>query len=423
MRMPDSLSFSPAQMWAFLKAYPWRDTVLRLRSDFLQARLSVSASSLTFTTVLALVPLFTVILSLLTAFPVFDTMQNQLQRVLVESLVPESISRQVLGNISQFAKKASRLGSVGVLVLLLTSVALLTTIERSFNQIWGVQNARPWSRRLVMYWTTLTLVPLVLAVVLLLGSWALAAVKGMPLWWVGTVNLALDLLELLLLSACMACMYRYVPHAQVAWRHAIASGVLVAILLELAKKGLAVFLTTVPTYSVVYGAFAAVPILLIWIYTAWLLMLLGADLAASWPDVGRPLLQKDERAGQALRQALQTLALLHRARQQGQAGLSVEALAQALQWPQDAVHAALKTLAQRDWVGALQETDPAQRHVLLVDPDNTPLAPLLQQLMLADDPATASLWQALQADRLMLGDVLPKPAVDADDAVGRPASP
>jgi membrane protein len=174
---------------------------------------------------------------------------------------------------------------------------------------------------------------------------------------------------------------------------------------------------------VVYGAFAAVPILLIWIYTAWLLMLLGAVLAASWPDVGRPLLQKDERPGHALRQALQTLALLHQARQQGQVGLSVAALAQALQWPQDAVHAALKTLAQNDWVGALHETDPAQRHVLLVDPENTPLAPLLQQLILADDPTTTSLWQALQADRLMLSDVLPNPVVGQGDAVGRTAGP
>ena len=87
------------------------------------------------------------------------------------------------------------------------------------------------------------------------------------------------------------------------------------------------------------------------------------------------------------------------------------------------MHAALKTLSQHDWVGALDETDSTQRHVLLVDPENTLLAPLLQQLMLADDPATTSLWQALQADRLMLGDVLPKPLADAGEAVGRPAGP
>lgn len=412
MRNPDPRPFDLSRLWAFLKAYPWRDTARRLQSDFLQARLSVSASSLTFTTVLALVPLFTVILSLLTAFPVFDTMQNQLQRVLVESLVPESISRQVLGHISQFARKASRLGSMGVLLLLLTSVALLTTIERSFNQIWGVQNTRPWSRRLVMYWTTLTLVPLVLAVVLLLGSWVLDAVKGMPLWWVGTVKLALDLLELLLLSACMACMYRYVPHAPVAWRHAIASGVLVAILLELAKKGLTVFLTTVPTYSVVYGAFAAVPILLIWIYTAWLLMLLGAVLAAAWPDVGRPLQAKDEQPGHALRQALQILAHLHQVRQQGQVGLSVEALAASLQWPSDTVRRALQTLIGLDWVGVLQASAPDQgeRHVLLIDPQTTPAAPFLQQLLLSPSPATQALWHRMGAEQMRLAEVLDPPS-------------
>ena len=126
--------------------FPWRQMFQTLLRRFGEVRLGMSASSLTFTTVLALVPLFTLGLAIFTAFPIFAKVQDQLQRWLVESLVPESIARQVLGSLTQFSRKASQLGAVGLVAVVATSLALLVTIDRTMGQIWRVSRQRPWKR-------------------------------------------------------------------------------------------------------------------------------------------------------------------------------------------------------------------------------------------------------------------------------------
>ena len=125
--------------WQELLVFPWRQMAGVLAERFRDARLGVSASSLTFTTVLALVPLFAVGLAVFAAFPLFGQFQDNIQRWLIESLVPESIARQVLNYLTQFSRKASRLGSVGLVALLMSAVFLMVTIERTLGQIWGLQ--------------------------------------------------------------------------------------------------------------------------------------------------------------------------------------------------------------------------------------------------------------------------------------------
>ena len=148
--------------WAELQAFPWRKLGGLLLERFRDARLGVSASSLAFTTVLAMVPLFAVALAVFTAFPMFGKFQDTIQRWLVESLVPESIARQVLGHVTQFARKASRLGSVGLLAVVVTALALMVTIERTLGQIWRVERQRPFPKRVLLYWAAITLGPLLL---------------------------------------------------------------------------------------------------------------------------------------------------------------------------------------------------------------------------------------------------------------------
>ena len=132
--------------------FPWRQMLCTLWRRFREVRLGTTASSLTFITVLALVPLFTLGLAIFTAFPIFSQVQEQLQRWLIESLVPESISRQVLGSLTQFSRKASRLGLVGLIAVLVVSLALLVTIDRTLGQIWRVSRQRPWAQRVLIYW-------------------------------------------------------------------------------------------------------------------------------------------------------------------------------------------------------------------------------------------------------------------------------
>jgi membrane protein len=152
----------PSMLQSFAR-WPWREALRTLRERFAQDRLGLTAGSLTFTTSLALVPFFTLVLAIFTAFPMFAKMQGLLQAWLVESLVPEHIARQVLGYLTQFTRQASRLGAAGLVVVVVTAVALVLTIDRTLNAIWRVRQPRPLAQRLLIYWAAITVGPLLLA--------------------------------------------------------------------------------------------------------------------------------------------------------------------------------------------------------------------------------------------------------------------
>ena len=204
---------------------PWRDAVLTLRERFREDRLGLTASSLTFTTTIALVPFITVALAVFTAFPMFAKFQDVLQKWLIESLVPDNIARQVLGYLNQFAGKASKLGAVGLAFLLGTALALIFTIDRTLNSIWRVRTPRPLGQRVLIYWAAITLGPLILGVSLSLTSYALSASKGV----LGGLGFVLEILQFALVSGGMAAMFRYVPNTPVRWGHAWMGGLFVAV--------------------------------------------------------------------------------------------------------------------------------------------------------------------------------------------------
>src|SRR3954468_4695501 len=196
------------QLLADLARFPWLSTAQTLRERFREDRLGLSASSLTFTTTIALVPFFTVALALFTAFPMFGKLQSNLQGWLVQSLVPDSISRQVLGYLTQFAGKASRLGVLGLVALLVSALALVLTIDRTLNGIWRVRRPRPLAQRVMIYWATITLGPLLLAISLSTTSWVLSASRGLVGAMPGGLAMVFDVLEFLLLVAALSALYR-----------------------------------------------------------------------------------------------------------------------------------------------------------------------------------------------------------------------
>ena len=159
--------------------FPWKTTALTLSERFREDRLGLTASSLTFTTTIALVPLMTVALAMFTALPMFATLQEVLQRWLIDSLIPYNISNQVLGYLTQFAGKAGQLGWAGFTVLFLTALSLVLTIDRTLNNIWRVRRPRPWGQRLLVYWTAITLGPLLLGASLTITSYLLSESRGM----------------------------------------------------------------------------------------------------------------------------------------------------------------------------------------------------------------------------------------------------
>ena len=383
---------------ATLKTFPWRETARTLAQRFRDDRLGNTASSLTFTTLISLVPLFTVVLAVFTVFPMFGKLQQALQQWLADSLIPEPIAKQVMGYLTQFAAKSSRLGLAGIGVLLVTAISLILTIDRTLNAIWRVRRARPLAQRVLVYWGVLTLGPLLLAGSLALTSFIVSASTGWVASLSGGLGVLLNIFQFALIVCGMAALYRYVPNTEVKWNHAFSGGVFVALGLELAKRVLGWYLANVPAYSAVYGAFASAPILLLWVYVLWLIVLLGAVIAAYLPSLLSGIARRADHPGWRFELALELLRELQAQR----AGRHLLELAQTLRVDPLQLEAPLEVIEALGWVGCLQDG----RYVLLVDPAATAVEPLAQGLLLAMNASTQKTWALSRWRSASLQDLL-----------------
>jgi len=388
-----------------LQTWPWLDTLRTLRARFRDDRLGLTASSLTFTTIISLVPLLTVMLAVFSAFPMFANFQGALQKYFLQALVPENISSQVLRELTRFAAQAKGVGTVGLVLLFFTALALMLTIDRTLNGIWRVRKPRPIAQRVLVYWAAVTLGPLALGASLSLTSYAISASKGLVSVLPGGLSLFLETFEFGLLAAGLAALFHYVPNTHVRWRHALAGGISSTLGFELAKKALGWYLTTVPTYSVMYGALATVPIFLVWMYLAWVIVLLGAVIAAYAPSLQKRVKRWPDAPGARLQLAVAVLHQLSTARVAGGRGLSGTELATALETDPLQTEPIVDTLVAFDWVGRLDEAgDP--RFVLLCDPARTPAQPLLAQLLIEPTPASRGLWRRAGFDTMTVQELL-----------------
>ncbi len=390
-----------------LSRFPWRNTARTLRQRFREDRLGQTAGSLTFTTTIALVPMVTVALAVFTAFPMFGDFQTVLQKRLIESLVPDNISRQVLGYLTLFASKASRLGVAGVMALLFSALALVFTIDRTLNAIWRVRKRRPLVHSMLLYWTAITLGPLLMGASLVMMSEFVAASRGVAPDGVGNLRWLFSTLEFLLLSWAVSALYRFVPYTQVRWTHAMVGGVWVAAATEVARKVLAYYFGQMPSYSVVYGAFATVPILLVWIYLAWSIVLIGAVLVANLPSLLGGISRDGRSVGWRFQLALEVLQHLQISRNTQEHGASMTALCEELALDPLQIEDVLAALVDLDWIARLSESVDARqthvkeaRYVMLADPHRTPLAPLMERLLLVRSPEAEGLWMKWQDLRL-----------------------
>jgi len=406
--MPFSLQSVVQRLQALpeeLSHFPWATTAHTLRERFREDRLGLTASSLTFTTVLALVPFVAVALAVFTAFPMFAKLQDVLQRWLVESLVPDNIARQVLGYLTQFASKANRLGLLGFSVLLATALALILTIDRTLNAIWRVRKQRPIAQRVLVYWAAITLGPLLLGISLTLSTWALTASRGVVDALPGGLALALQALELTLLWLAIAALFRYVPNTDVRWRHALAGSLFVAAGLELAKRALAWYMGAMPGIAAVYGTFATLPILLLWIFMGWLIVLCGALVAAHAPSLRTRVAPLRGVPGQRFGLTLALLRELRCSRQAPPHGLTLAQLAERQRADPLELQPLLDLLSRLDWVARADEA-PGKRYVLLCDPDVTRAESLIDELLLAPDANSRAFRQRAQLHRMTLAELL-----------------
>ena len=407
MKFQQALQAKITQLLIDLARFPWRGTALTLRDRFREDHMGLTASSLTFTTSIALVPFFTVALAIFTAFPIFSKLQGALQGWLIQSLIPDNIARQVLGYLTQFSRQANKLGVAGLAVLLVTAIALILTIDRTLNGIWRVKKARSLTQRVLIYWAAITLGPVLLAASLAVTSYVLSASTGLVGIVPASVGFLLSVLQFFLVAFGMATMYRYVPNTYVKWSHAWLGGVFVASGIGLAKKVLGLYLSQVPTYSLIYGAFATLPILLVWIYVAWVIVLLGAVIAAYLPSLMAGVARRGGAHGWQFQMAVEILQQLNRQRDSARRGCEAASLAEKLQVDVLQLEPVLEVLSALEWIGQLVEDgDQASRYILLADPDATPLEPLLQQLLLDKTASTLPLWTQAHWAALRLRQVL-----------------
>ena len=388
--------------------FPLRAAAATLGQRLLQDRLSLTAGSLTFTTVLALVPLFAVVLSVFTAFPAFAHLQDALQSWLLDSLIPAGIAANVMDYLTQFAGKASKLGAAGFAGLTLTAVSLLLTIDKTFNQIWRADHRRPLGQRVLVYWAALTLGPLVLAASLAITSYVVTASRGWLPNLPGGVDFALAALQFLLTTGGFMLLYRYVPNTPVRWAHAAVGAAFVTVCLDAAREALGWYLSHMPSYSAIYGAFATLPILLLWIYLGWLIVLFGAVLAAHLPSLLAGTVRRVSGPGGPFQLATEVLRALAQARSRTPRGLTLPQLARRLRADPLQLGPVLEALQALDWTGQLTSTRENQppRHVLLAEPATTPLAPLIDRLLLAPDQRLAACWHDKALGQLRQGDVI-----------------
>lgn len=242
-------------------------------------RLTQAAGSLTYTTLLALVPLLTIALSLATAFPVFDRAIGLVQDYVIENFLPDAGLDAFTGQLSDFAAAAGRLTALGIGGLAVTAVMMMLTIDDTLNRIFRVERKRPLMQRLLMYWAVLTLGPLLIGAGLSMTT-ALVVHSFGVLELDDVAEAVLRMLPFVLTWAALAALYMLVPNRRVRAYDALAGGFLAGAAFEVAKRGFAIYVSHFPTYRLIYGTFATVLIFLVWLYVSWLIVLAGATFTA-----------------------------------------------------------------------------------------------------------------------------------------------
>jgi len=264
----------------------WGSLVIKVERRFRQDDALLMAAALSYTSLLSLVPLLTIGLAILAAFPAFESIRTQMQGSLVQTLAPE-VGNQVRQAIAGFIGNAGNLTAIGIVGLVVTAVLLLTAIEDSLNRIFRVTKARSPMSRLMVYWTVVTLGPLLLGASLSITDWLFSGAEAneVPILS-GAISVASGVFRFAMLVLLFGLLYGAVPHRRVSPRDALTGAFVAAVAVAALRYGFHLYVADVRTYQSVYGALAAVPILLFWMYLVWAVTLAGAELTAALMEEG-----------------------------------------------------------------------------------------------------------------------------------------
>lgn len=267
------------------KAASVQQFLLLVRRRFLERRVLQTAGSLTYTTLLSLVPMVTVVLLVMRQFAPLARFGDDLRAFLLQNLLPERAGKMITIYALQFSQKASSLTLVGTVFLIVTAVMLFQTIDHTLNGIWNVRRPRVWYVRIPVYWLALTVGPLIFAASVAATSELLSAsrdlVEQQPGWLTSLMDRSMTTC---LLAALFCFMFHAIPNRKLNIWHSVAGGLVAGLGVVISQRLFGLYLSKLPSFTLIYGTFSVVPIFLIWVYLSWLMVLLGATIAAVLPD-------------------------------------------------------------------------------------------------------------------------------------------
>lgn len=254
----------------------YRIFITRCKED----NIAVSAGHLAYVTLLSLVPFIMVTFTIMSAFPAFASVRSKLEHFVFSNFVPTA-SDVVHKYMTDFVGNASQMSAIGILSLLLVALMLISNVDKTLNRIWRTQSNRPVVYTFAIYWMVITLGPMLIGSSVVVSSYltGLAAFTEEYTPGLGTFLLSLVPSGAALLA--FAILYMVVPNRRVYARHALAGAVVATVAFEISKSGFALYVTNFPSYELIYGALAVVPILFLWVYLAWIIVLFGAEFTCS----------------------------------------------------------------------------------------------------------------------------------------------
>ncbi len=358
---------------------------------FKEERCFQLCGSLTFTTMLALVPLVTIMATVMTAFPVFDKVIDTLRAYVASNLVPAGSSRLVTVYMQQFTENAARLTALGIVLLGVSAIMLMLTIVRAFNTIWRVKRPRSLIQRVLIYWSVLTIGPMLIGGSLSLTSWLVSQSMGLGKQAPVLVVALLKLGPLVLTSVAFGFLYRTVPNRQVTVLDAVVGGIIAAFAFEAMKIGFGNFIANFASYKLVYGTFASLPILLVFIYLSWVVIVFAAVITAVLPywRSGGVLLK--QAPGSQFVSAMEILRMLYRAYLDGYV-LNLQQLRTALKLSWEEAESILDRLVVAGWVAKLQ----GNGWVLARDAAGIPVKEIFRLFVFGRDAAEVSEESAIR---------------------------
>ncbi len=242
--------------------------------------ITISAGHLAYVTLLSLVPFIMVTFTIMSAFPAFASVRSKLEHFVFSNFVPTA-SDVVHKYMTDFVGTASQMSAIGILSLLVVALMLISNVDKTLNRIWRTQSDRPIVYTFAIYWMVITLGPLLIGSSVVVSSYLTGLAAFTEEYTPGLGTFLLSLVPSGAAMIAFTILYMVVPNRRVFARHALVGAIVATIAFEITKSGFALYVTNFPSYELIYGALAVVPILFLWVYLSWIIVLFGAEFTCS----------------------------------------------------------------------------------------------------------------------------------------------